>query len=148
VRTLHEGRPGGQWFVTAIDRGHLRCARQFDPAGYLGVIVLDPQSAAIQDKRIPNPMRVPQPQLDARWLDTLQREVGAPVGVHLDVHTLASQPAILTMARERGMPVFTYSLADDRRHAEALRKVAERTKLWPTGVIIDGDPDAFCKAVR
>jgi glycerophosphoryl diester phosphodiesterase len=148
VRALHEGRPGGQWFVTAIDRGHLRCARQFDPAGYLGVIVLDPQSAAIQEKRIPNPMRVPQPQLDARWLDTLQREIGAPVGVHLDVHTLASQPAILTMARERGMPVFTYSLADDRRHAEALRKVAERTQLWPTGVIIDGDPDAFCKAVR
>lgn len=148
VRALHEGRRGGQWFVTAIERAHLRCARQVDPAGYLGIIVLDAQSAALQERRIAEPLRVPQPQIDARWLDTLQREIGAPVGVHLDVHTLAAQPAILAMARDRGMPVFTYSLADDRRHAEALRKVAERTQLWPSGAIIDGDPDAFCRALR
>lgn len=148
VRALHDGRPGGQWFLTAIDRGHLRCARQFDPAGYLGAIVLDLQSAAIQERRIPDPMRVSQPQIDARWLDALQREVGDPVGVHVDVHTLASQPDILTLARDRGMPVFTYSLAGDRRHAEVLRRVAERTQLWPSGAIIDGDPDAFCRSVR
>jgi glycerophosphoryl diester phosphodiesterase len=110
--------------------------------------VLDLQSAAIKERRIPNPMRVPQPQLDERWFDSLLREVGAPVGVHLDVHTLLSQPAVLAMARERGMPVFTYSLTDDRRHAEALQRVAQRTQLWPTGAIIDGEPDAFCNAVR
>jgi glycerophosphoryl diester phosphodiesterase len=148
VRAMREGREGGQWFVTAIERAHLRCARQVDPAGYLGIIVLDLQSAALQERRIAEPLRVPQPQLDARWLEVLQREVGAPVGVHLDIHTLASQPAILAMARDRGMPVFTYSLADDRRHAETLRRVAERTQLWPTGAVIDGDPDAFCRALR
>ena len=148
VRAMHEGRPGGQWFLTAIDRNHLRCARQLDPAGYLGVIVLDPQSAALGQKRISQPMRVPQPQIDARWLDGLVREVGAPVGLHLDVHTLASQPDILSMALERGMPVFTYSLRDDRQHTDHLRKVAERTRLWPSGAIIDGDPDAFCKALK
>jgi glycerophosphoryl diester phosphodiesterase len=148
VRAMHEGRSSGQWFVTAIERAHLRCARQVDPTGYLGIIVLDLQSVALQERRIAEPLRVPQPQVDARWLEALQREVGAPVGVHLDVHTLASQPAILAMARERGMAVFTYSLADDRRHADALRRVAERTQLWPTGAIIDGDPDVFCRALR
>lgn len=148
VQLMHEGRPGGQWFLTSIDRSQLKCVRQYDPEGYLGLIVLDYQSAALQDKRSRTPLRVPQPQIDAVWLDYLLKDVTPPLGLHLDVHTLESNPSLLQMARERKMPVFTYSLVDDKRHVSVLRKVAAKTQLWPTGAIIDGDPDAFCKAIR
>ena len=148
VRAMHEGLPGGQWFLTAIERNHLKCVRQFDPAGYVGLIVLDFQSLAIQEKRVRNPLNLRQPQIDARWMDGLLREVSPPVGLHVDVHTLEAQPNLLSLARERNMPVFTYSLSDDQRHTAVLKKVAAKTQLWPSGAIVDGDPDAFCRAVR
>lgn len=148
IRDIHKELPAEQWFLTAVDRGHLKCARQLDPSSYLGLIVLDPQSLAMESKRIGDPRTVPQPKIDERWIESLLREVSAPVGLHLDVHTLESNPRIMALARQKGLPVFTYSLADDKRHIAVLRKVAAQEQLLPSGAIIDNDPDAFCQALQ
>lgn len=134
--------PGGRWFLTSIDRRQLECVRRADPRGYLGQIVLDPQALARQGG--PAAGRLAPPVLDMAWLRRLQQEVGAPVGVHVDINTLSANPTLLADARGLGMPVFTYHLGPDRQHAEALRAQARRSGLLPTGAIIDGAPAAFC----
>lgn len=136
--------PSGRWFLTSIDRRQLECVRRADPHGYLGQIVLDPQALARQGGAAAAGRLAP-PVLDLAWLRRLQQEVGAPVGVHVDINTLAANPRLLGDARTLGMPVFTYHLGPDRQHAEALRAQARRSGLLPTGAIIDGLPAAFCE---
>lgn len=143
---LHAARPAGQWFLTSIERRQLQCVRKVDAEGYLGLVVLDPQALARQTRRSLSAQAKP-PTLDAAWLKRLQSEVGAPVGVHVDVNTLAANPSLLSDARDLGIPVFTYHLGPDRVHAEALRTQARKSGLLPSGAIIDGGPKEFCSAV-
>lgn len=145
VATLHRGLPDGNWFLTAIERRQLQCARQVDPAGYLGLIVLDPQALARQNPATRNSAsRLQPPVLDDAWLRRLQQEIGKPVGVHVDINTLAANPRLLPLARDLGIPVFTYHLGADAEHARALREARRTTGLLPSGAIIDGQPAAFC----
>lgn len=145
VAAMNQGRPSGQWFLTSVERRHLQCARQADPQGYLGVIVLDPQGLALSDPRTARTAsRLSAPVIDSAWLRRLQQEVAPPVGVHVDINTLHANPGLLADARLLNLPVFTYHLGADRDHAQALRQTAQRSGLWPSGAIIDGQPEPFC----
>lgn len=150
--TLADRLPGGQWFLTAIDRRHLLCARQIDPNGYLGQIVLDAQALALaSDNRLAraNAARLRAPLIDQAWLRQLQSEVGGgPLGIHIDINTLQRNPGLLARAREMNVPVFTYFLGSDKVHAEALAATRRQEGLLPSGAIINGQPEAFCRDLR
>ncbi len=147
VATMQEGRPSGQWFLTSIDRRHLRCARSFDSTGYLGVIVLDPQSLARQNQRTAAAAsRLKPPNIDEAWLTLLKSEITPPVGIHVDINTLKANPKLLADASAQNVSVFTYHLAGvDREHAEALQRSAQVSGFWPTGAVIDSSASAFCE---
>jgi glycerophosphoryl diester phosphodiesterase len=144
VAVLHRGQPAGRWFLTAIDRRQLQCARKADPHGYLGQIALDAQALARENGARTLARSVNAPVLDTAWLRRLQQDVGSPVGVHVDINTLAANPGLLADAKALQLPVFSYHLGSDREHAEALKAYASRSGLWPSGAIIDGAPSAFC----
>ena len=148
-RAIAAGLPGGNWFLTAIDRRHLACARQIDPHGYMGLIVLD-ASVIARQKGVPETFaeRIRPANLDAAWMKRLLQDVGAPVGIHIDAQTLKANPRVLAQARELGIPVLTYGLSGDRDHAEALRAVAAAVQMRPSGAIIDGTATGFCDAVN
>lgn len=147
VAALAAGRPNGQWFLAAIDRAQLQCARRVDRRGYLAQIVLDPRSLVGQTRFQAASGRLGHTVIDAAWLARLKQDVGAPVGLHLDVATLLANPRLLEQAGAAGIAVFTYALRGDREHAEALRSTAERSKLLPSGAIIDGAPEQFCSSL-
>jgi len=147
---LHRALPQGQWFLTSVDRRQLQCARQSDPQGYLGLIVLDAQALALgSSNRLAQRSagHLGTPVIDRDWLMRLAQEVGQPVGVHVDIHTLRRNPGVLATARELGMPVFTYHLGADREHAQALQAARRQGGLLPSGAIIDGDAGQFCRMV-
>nr|WP_315229225.1 glycerophosphodiester phosphodiesterase family protein [uncultured Limnohabitans sp.] len=145
---LRQGRPDGRWFLTSGDRRQLQCARQIDPKGYLGQIVFDPQALARHEKKTQLSNKLKPPVIDLTWLQRLQSEVHAPVGVHVDINTLISNPSLLADAQLLKMAVFTYHLGSDREHADNLRLYAKRTGLLPSGAIVDGDPSKFCQVLR
>jgi glycerophosphoryl diester phosphodiesterase len=146
AESLRRSRADGRWFLTAIARPVLQCARRGDPQGYLGQIVIDPQALARSNPRTAAAAsRTPAPRVDRAWLQGLQSEVGKPVGVHVDINTLEANPQLLRDALALGMPVFSYHLGADRDHAAALRRHARQSGLLPTGAIIDGAPGAFCE---
>ena len=116
-----------------------------DPHGYVGQIVLDPQALARESRARPLANRIDAPVLDTAWLRRLVQEAGAPVGVHVDINTLAANPNLLADAKALNIAVFSYHLGTDREHAEALRAGARRSGLWPSGAIIDGSAGAFCE---
>jgi len=106
--TLASSLPGGQWFLTSVDRRHLRCARQVDPNGYLGQIVLDAQALALgSDNRLArtNAARLRAPVIDQAWLRQFQADVGGgPAGIHIDINTLQRNPGLLALSREMNVP--------------------------------------------
>ncbi|TXH46116.1 MAG: glycerophosphodiester phosphodiesterase [Burkholderiaceae bacterium] len=147
AQQLAQGRPDGQWFLTSIDRRTLACARRADPRGYLGLIVLDPQALAKENGgRVAQAVaaRTTSPVIDRPWMQRLQQEVGGTVGLHVDMATLEANPRLLPEAQSMGIPVFTYHLGADREHAQALARHAKISGWWPSGVIINGTPSAFC----
>lgn len=145
VKQLRRGLPNGGWFLTSVDRRQLMCARKADPRGYVGQIVLDPQALAFQSRSRSLSSRLKPPQLDYNWLSNLLQDVGAPVGAHVDINTLAANPSLLADAKALGMPIFTYHLGQDADQASALKAMARRTGLWPSGAIINGLPKEFCR---
>jgi glycerophosphoryl diester phosphodiesterase len=147
ARLLGERRPNGQWFLTSIDRAQLQCVRQVDRRGYVGQILLDAKSLLRQGGFGQAGRRVVQKSPDAAWLERLKQDVGAPVGVHVDAAMLAADPALLERARAAGVAIFTFSLSGDREHVQALRNAAARTRLLPSGAVIDGAADQFCQAL-
>lgn len=144
IGQLRQGRPGGDWFLTSIERRQLQCARKADPRGYLGLIVLDAQALARETRARAQADRIAAPVVDAAWMRRLQQEISPPVGAHVDINTLAANPNLLTDAKALNLPVFTYFLGPDTLHAEVLRATARRTGLLPSGAIVNGTATAFC----
>ena len=141
----------GNWFLTSPVEANLRCARQADSEGYLGLIVLDPRNAqALGNSRATRfiATRAQAPRLDRNWLNGLQARVGAPVGVHVDARTLDANGKLLADAAALSMPVFVYAVDGDAALASALQKARRATGMWPSGAIIDGNAEAFCAKLR
>ena len=140
--------PSGRWFLTSLDRRHLACARQADRQGYLGLIVVDPRSMALNDRTAAAAARYLKPlNLSADWLRRVKIDIAAPVGVHVDVQSLKDNPGLMRDAAAQGVAVFTYSLSGDAAHVQALRDNHARSGFRPSGAVIDGDPAAFCASV-
>lgn len=149
--TMQTRLPHGNWYLTSALPDVLRCARRVDQNGYLGVIVLDPRNAEATTKnryakKFASAARAPT--LDRDWLRRTQERVGAPVGVHVATNTLSANPALLHDAAELQMPVFTYDVQSDERHADVLAFMAKKTGLLPSGAIIDGNPSTFCADLK
>jgi glycerophosphoryl diester phosphodiesterase len=141
----------GNWFLTSPVEGNLRCARQADREGYLGLIVLDPRHAqALGNSRATRfvASHAQAPRLDRNWLNGLQGRVGTPVGVHVDARTLDANGKLLADAAALSMPVFVYAVDGDGALAAALQKARRATGMWPSGAIIDGGAEAFCAKLK
>lgn len=148
MRNLQLGLPQGNWGISAIALGHLQCAREFDRNAYLGVIVLDPRSGALNNRRTASRAHwVGAAALTPQYLWDLQKQIKPPMGVHVDVFSLKANPNLLADAAQLNMPVFTYSLKGDKFHASELRRHFREQQMLPTGAIIDGSAQAFCKDV-
>ncbi|WP_438857956.1 glycerophosphodiester phosphodiesterase [Achromobacter spanius] len=150
VANLQQALPHGNWMITSAFPEALRCVRGTDPQGYLGLIVFDPRHA---ESISANPLgkyvsqRVTAPKLTRPWLANLAATVGAPVGVHVDAMTLAANPQLLRDAAAQSVRVFVYAVGGDAALAQQLRATRQREGYLPSGVIIDGDAQAFCKAM-
>lgn len=147
VDQLSNGVGHGNWFLTSIDRENLKCARKFDRAGYLGLIVIDVQNIAEEQqnsyaRQVSRHLK--RLSLSRQWLMTLKQQVGAPLGIHVDADSLHENRQLLSDARALGISVFTYSMISDERHAEVLADIRSRTQLLPSGAVIDNDPQQFC----
>lgn len=147
ARQMNKRVPHGNWFFTSVFIEVLECARKTDMNGYLGVVVLDPRNAEAATKnryakRFANAATAPT--LDYEWLKRTQDKIGAPVGVHVATNTLTANPSLLPEAAALRMPIFTYAVDGDGKHADVLAFVAKKTGLLPSGAIIDGNPSAFC----
>ena len=140
--------PSGQWTISATEFDHLKCVRKLDAQAYLGAVATDKVSIALSDKRTASRAHLlTSPDISPKVLSQLQREVGKPVGLHVDIYSLRANPNLFADAAHIGMPVFTYSLRGDREHAQDLRRLLRERGLLPTGAIIDGDPASFCAQV-
>jgi len=141
----------GNWFLTSPVEANLRCARQADREGYLGMIVLDPRNAqALGNSRATRfiAQRAQAPRLDRNWLNGLQGRVGAPVGVHVDARTLDANGRLLADAAALAMPVFVYAVEGDSALAASLQRARRTSGMWPSGAIVDGSAEAFCAKLR
>ena len=148
AKDLGSAVASGRWLLTSLDRRHLACARQADPHGYLGLIVLDPRSIALNDRTAAAAARYLKPlNLSADWLRRVRSDVQAPVGVHVDAQSLRDNPGLMRDAAAQGVAVFTYSLSGDTSHIQALRESRARSGFSSSGAIIDGDPGAFCASL-
>lgn len=150
VAGMKTALPHGNWMITSAFPDALRCVRGADRQGYLGLIVFDPRHA---ESLGANPLgkyvsqRAAAPKLTRQWLADLAAKVGAPVGVHVDALTLAANPQLLRDAAAQSVRVFVYAVGGDAALAQQLRTTKQREGYLPSGVIIDGDAQAFCRAL-
>jgi glycerophosphoryl diester phosphodiesterase len=148
VQNLTQQMPSGRWLISAIQREHLRCVRQVNPHTYLGEIVLDKKSMALQDPRTRRLSdHLESPHLGADFLRQIKQQIAPPVGLHIDAYSLSANPLLLEDAHKLGMSIFTYSLLPDAEHAQMLRQAWQAQRRLPTGAIINGDPEQFCAAL-
>jgi glycerophosphoryl diester phosphodiesterase len=150
VAGMKQSLPHGNWMITSAFPEALRCVRGTDRQGYLGLIVFDPRNA---ESVSANPLgkyvsqRATAPKLTRPWLANLAKTVGAPVGVHVDAMTLAANPQLLRDAASESVRVFVYAVGGDAALAQQLRATRQREGYLPSGVIIDGDAQAFCRTM-
>jgi glycerophosphoryl diester phosphodiesterase len=150
VAGMKQSLPHGNWMITSAFPEALRCVRGTDRQGYLGLIVFDPRNA---ESVSANPLgkyvsqRATAPKLTRPWLANLAKTVGAPVGVHVDAMTLAANPQLLRDAASESVRVFVYAVGGDAALAQQLRATKQREGYLPSGVIIDGDAQAFCRTM-
>jgi glycerophosphoryl diester phosphodiesterase len=150
VAGMKQALPHGNWMITSAFPEALRCVRGTDRQGYLGLIVFDPRhaesvSANALGKYVAQ--RATAPKLTRQWLANLAANVGAPVGVHVDAMTLAANPQLLRDAAAQSVRVFVYAVGGDAALAQQLRATKQREGYLPSGVIIDGDAQTFCRAM-
>ena len=144
VNTLNQGRPNGRWFLTSVDADQLKCVREVDKSGYVGLVVIDPKALANQKGFGSLSYKIKPKLIDYAWLHRIRDKVSPPVGIHVDAATLENNKNLLVDAKALGMPIFTYSLGTEQAHINAIKSSALRTGLYPSGAIIDGDPNDFC----
>lgn len=148
VNQLRAQLPSGQWTISSTEFAHLKCVRKLDTQAYLGAVATDKVSMALSDKRTASRAHLlKSPDINPQLLARLQREVGAPVGLHVDIFSLRANPNLFADAAAIRMPVFTYSLRGDADHAESLRRLLRERRMLPSGAIIDGDPRSFCDRI-
>ena len=46
------------------------------------------------------------------------------------------------------MPVFVYAVDGDSALAASLLRARQRSHRWPSGVILDGNPETFCAMMK
>ena len=51
-------------------------------------------------------------------------------------------------AASLSMPVFVYAVDGDSALAASLLRARQRSHRWPSGVILDGNPEAFCAMMK
>ncbi|WP_232310981.1 glycerophosphodiester phosphodiesterase [Herbaspirillum autotrophicum] len=140
----------GNWFMTSGLPANLRCARAVDRDAYLGLIVFDGRNAeALGSNRVTRMIaaKARAPKLDQAWLLRLQKDIGMPVGVHVDGRTLDANPMLLSDAGMMKMAVFVYSVDGDASLVAAVRRAHQHSGRWPSGVVVDGNADQFCRDV-
>lgn len=150
VGQLHSELGHGNWFMTSGAAGNLRCARQADSAGYLGLIVFDGRNAEAAGANGLTRLiasKAKAPRLDQAWLARVKQDIGVPVGVHVDARTLDANPALLPDAALMKMPVFVYAVDGDGALAAALQRARQRSGRWPSGVIVD-ESAGFCARLQ
>ncbi len=155
VTGMKAALPHGNWMITSAFADALRCVRGTDRQGYLGLIVFDPRhadtvgGAALASSPLGKyvSQRASAPKLTRQWLADLAAKVGAPVGVHVDALTLGANPQLLRDAAAQSVRVFVYAVGGDAALAQQLRAAKQREGYLPSGVIIDGDAQAFCRAL-
>jgi glycerophosphoryl diester phosphodiesterase len=141
----------GNWFVTSAASGNLRCARQADREGYLGLIVLDGRNAEAARANAVTRMiaqKARAPKLDQAWLMRLKQTVGMPVGVHVDARTLDANDDLLADAALMKMPVFVYAVDGDAALAASIKRARSSSGRLPSGVIVDESAQAFCARMQ
>jgi glycerophosphoryl diester phosphodiesterase len=111
----------------------------------LGAISTDDVSIALSDKRSASRAHyLKSPDIHPQILLKLKRDVPPPMGLHLDVFSLRANPNLLADALQFKIPVFTYSMRGDDFHTSELKQHLQRTNM-PSGAIIDGTPQDFCR---
>ncbi|MYN11397.1 glycerophosphodiester phosphodiesterase [Pseudoduganella aquatica] len=151
VGQLRSAMSHGNWFMTSGAAGNLRCARQADSAGYLGLVVFDGRNAEAAGANGLTRLiasKAKAPKLDQAWLARVKQDIGMPVGVHVDARTLDANPALLSDAALMKMPVFVYAVDGDAALAAALQRSRQHSGRWPSGVIVDESAAGFCARLR
>ena len=152
VAQLRTGIKHGNWFLTSGVPNNLACARRADPQGYLGLLVFDARhaQAAAGANRVSRfiAKNARAAKLDKPWLQRVQKQIGMPVGVHVDARSLDANPALLADAASLNMPVFVYAVDGDSALAASLLRAQQRSHRLPSGVILDGNPETFCSMMR
>ncbi|WP_353193434.1 glycerophosphodiester phosphodiesterase family protein [Pandoraea pnomenusa] len=150
VAQMRQGISHGNWFLTSGLLQNLRCARTADAQGYMGLIVFDGRNAEAAASNRWTKMiakHAKAPVLDRNWMNRLVAELGLPAGIHVDARTMDANPALLADATASRLAVFAYAVQGDAALADAIGRAHARTGKLPSGAVIDGDADAFCRRV-
>ncbi|VVD91418.1 glycerophosphodiester phosphodiesterase [Pandoraea pneumonica] len=150
VAQMKQGVPHGNWFLTSGLLQNLRCARTADRQGYMGLIVFDGRNAeAVGSNKLTKfvAKHAKAPVLNRAWMDHLVAQLGLPAGVHVDARTMDANPYLLDDAADTRLAVFAYAVQGDEALAEAIGHAKARTGKLPSGAVIDGDAQAFCRRV-
>ena len=142
----------GNWFLTSGVPNNLACARCADPQGYLGLLVFDARNAqAAGANRVSRYIakNARPPKLDKPWLQRVQQQIGMPVGRARRCAQPGRQSDFADAdAASLNMPVFVYAVDGDSALAASLLRAQQRSHRWPSGVILDGNPETFCAMMK
>ncbi|WP_244916841.1 glycerophosphodiester phosphodiesterase [Pandoraea apista] len=150
VAQMRQGISHGNWFLTSGLLQNLRCARTVDSQGYMGLIVFDGRNAEAAASNRWTKMiarHAKAPVLDRAWMTRLVSELGLPAGIHVDARTMDANPDLLTDAAAARLAVFAYAVQGDAALADAIGRAHARTGKMPSGAVVDGSADAFCRRV-
>jgi len=143
-----DGRDGRLWFFTSVDPRHLSCLRDASADQYLGLVVLDPDSAI---KKVPGALgnmirsRLPQGfRINDQVIAEFARTVPPPAGLHVELSVLEQDPSLPERLQQHGLSLMAYSKRDSRAIANALLPFKARFGDLIRGAIIEGDWRTFC----
>ena len=65
-------------------------------------------------------------EVDQAWLANVKRDIGMPVDVYVDARSLDANPALLSDAAMKKMPVLVYAVEGDSALAASLKRTRQR----------------------
>jgi glycerophosphoryl diester phosphodiesterase len=142
-----EDRPAGSWFFTSMDPRHLSCLKSRAPNQYVGLVVVDPNSAA---EKFQGPIveflkaRQGRFTITDVMIDGFSRAVPPPAGVHVDLSVLEADETLPRRLGQRGLHLMVYSKRPGGDVARALARHVDRFGDVLRGVILDDGWQAFC----